>query len=90
MNFLVEHTKETDRELAGQLADLMGDLPLALEQARGYMTETGTSMAQYINLFQTRQEDMLGRGTDSQDYHTPAPPPGNWLWNNCHRRRQTC
>ena len=65
MNFLVEHTKETDPELASQLADLVGNLPLALEQARDYMTETGTSMAQYINLFQTRQEDMLGRGTDS-------------------------
>lgn len=86
MNFLVEHTKETDRELACQLADLTSDL----EQARAYMPETGTSMAQYIDLFQTRQEEMLGRGTDSQDYHTPSPSLGNWLWSNCHRRRQTC
>ena len=73
VDFWVEHIKETDRELANQLADLMGDLPLALDQARAYMAETGTSMAQYIDLFQTRQEEMLGRGTDSQDYqHTVA------------------
>jgi tetratricopeptide (TPR) repeat protein len=73
VDFLIEHTNETDRKLAGQLADLMGDLPLALEQARAYMTETGTSMAQYVELFQTRQAEMLGRGTDSQDYqHTVA------------------
>jgi len=73
VDFLVEYTKETDRKRAGQLADLMGNLPLALEQARAYMAETGISMNQYIELFQTRHGEMLGQGTDSQDYqHTVA------------------
>ena len=68
VDFLIEHTAETSRELADQLAGLMGDLPLALEQARAFMAETGMPMAQYVELFQTRQAELLARGSNSQDY----------------------
>src|SRR5215831_6714492 len=47
----VDGLNESD---ADRLADQLGDLPLALAQAAGFMAETGTSAAQYLGLLQTR------------------------------------
>lgn len=49
-------------ELAGHLAEDLGDLPLALEQAGAYMEQTGMSLSDYIKLFQRRRRDLLNRG----------------------------
>ncbi|QUQ67097.1 DUF7779 domain-containing protein [Kutzneria sp. CA-103260] len=44
------------------LAELMGDLPLAMEQAAAYIDTTGSPIATYIDLVATRGEKMLGKG----------------------------
>ena len=45
-------------ELAGEL----GGLPLALEQAGGYMQASGRGIAGYLGLFRARRAELLGRG----------------------------
>ncbi len=58
IQFLLEHTNETDAAVAGELARELGDLPLALDQARAYVDEHAVSLVQYLNLFRTRRADL--------------------------------
>jgi hypothetical protein len=50
-----------DRD-ADQLAAELGDLPLAIAQAAGFMAETGTAAADYLDLLQTRASEILREG----------------------------
>jgi tetratricopeptide (TPR) repeat protein len=59
---------EQEKIAAGQLADELGDLPLALEQAGAYIEACGCSIVQYLELFRSRHEEMLRRGKSSQEY----------------------
>jgi hypothetical protein len=61
-DFLVNRTGDPDRPTARELADQLGGLPLALEQAAAYMQATGTTLARYLQLFRDRQADLLARG----------------------------
>jgi hypothetical protein len=61
-DFLVNRTGNLDRVAAGELAAVLGGLPLALEQAAAYMQATGTPLAGYLPLFRARQADLLARG----------------------------
>jgi transcriptional regulator with XRE-family HTH domain len=47
---------------AGGLAAELGDLPLAIAQAAGFMADTGTAAGQYLGLLQTRAGQLLDRG----------------------------
>jgi hypothetical protein len=49
--------------IAYAIADQLGDLPLALEQAAAYLDRTATPAEQYLGLLKTRLQDMLARGT---------------------------
>lgn len=49
-------------EQVDSLAELLGDLPLAIEQAAAYAEGTGLSMDGYLRLFHERAADMIGRG----------------------------
>ena len=60
--FLAARTGDTDQEAALELAEGLGGLPLALEQAAAYMQATGTPLARYLPLFRARQGDLLARG----------------------------
>jgi hypothetical protein len=60
--FLVGRTGDGDRHEALELADELGGLPLALEQAAAYVQVSGESLAGYLALFRRRRADMLGRG----------------------------
>jgi tetratricopeptide (TPR) repeat protein len=44
---------------ADRLADRLGDLPLAVVQAAGFMAETGTSAAEYLDLLRTQAGKLL-------------------------------
>jgi transcriptional regulator with XRE-family HTH domain len=46
---------------AGRLAAALGDLPLAIAQAAGFMAGTGTQAGQYLDLLQTRAGQLLDR-----------------------------
>lgn len=43
---------------ADRLAERLGDLPLALEQAAAWVGETGMSVAEYLELFETQFEQL--------------------------------
>jgi tetratricopeptide (TPR) repeat protein len=61
------------REQAGKLAELLGYLPLALDQAAAYIVETGSRFEDYIKLYQTdgmkllERRGMLASGADHPD-----------------------
>jgi hypothetical protein len=48
--------------VAEELADEVGDLPLALEQAAGYIETNGTPPEQYLALFRSAREQLLSEG----------------------------
>ena len=47
---------------AGRVAAALGDLPLALAQAAGYMAGTGTPAAEYLELLAVRAAQVLDQG----------------------------
>jgi hypothetical protein len=64
-DFLVNRTGDPDRQAALELADELGGLPLALEQAAAYIqASVGTlaTLAGYLGSFRQRRDDLLARG----------------------------
>src|SRR5215510_5948866 len=61
-DFLAARTGDTDGQAATALAEAVGGLPLALEQAAAYAQATGNSLAAYLALFHKRRTDLLARG----------------------------
>lgn len=47
---------------ADRLADQLGDLPLAIAQAAGFMAETGMTASRYLDLLGSRAGQLLGQG----------------------------
>jgi hypothetical protein len=60
--FLQARTGSADAKAAGELAGVLGGLPLALEQAAAYMNASGRDISGYLDLFRRRRRDMLTRG----------------------------
>ncbi len=60
---------------AEALADALGDLPLALEQAGAYIEETGITLSDYLERFQEEQTKVLKRGNPSS---YPATVATTW------------
>ena len=48
---------------ADQLAAELGDLPLAIAQAAGFMAATGMEAAEYLGLLRSRASELLDQGT---------------------------
>ena len=59
-------------EQADALAELLGDLPLALEQAVAYLDQTQLPPTEYLQLLTTRAADLHGRGRVADHQHTIA------------------
>lgn len=68
VDFLLKRTGQKDEAAAAQLAEELGDLPLALEQAGAYIEETGSRIADYLKLFRSRHAELLKRRSASADY----------------------
>jgi tetratricopeptide (TPR) repeat protein len=61
---------------ADGLAEALGDLPLAIEQAATWLAETGMSAAEYLRLFNEKRSELLG--TDPPvDYQLPVTAAWN-------------
>jgi transcriptional regulator with XRE-family HTH domain len=60
--FLADRTGDPDRPAAWDLADTLGGLPLALEQAAAYMQATGGTLSGYLAMFRHRRAELLARG----------------------------
>ncbi|NVL93610.1 MAG: tetratricopeptide repeat protein, partial [Desulfobacterales bacterium] len=71
--FLLKRTGQTDEAAADALAEALGDLPLALAQAGAYVDATRTTLADYLELFQSRRTELWEDERPPLDYpHTVA------------------
>jgi hypothetical protein len=71
--FLCRRTGQSDIATAQVLAEALGYLPLALEQAGAYIEAADKSLTDYLQLFQRHRQTLLARGKPSTEYpHTVA------------------
>src|SRR5258708_18769108 len=76
LNTSQDNASELAYSQARVISQALGGLPLALDQAGAYIEETKCSLADYINLYQTRREMLLKwRGQDALGHPAPLPPP---------------
>jgi tetratricopeptide (TPR) repeat protein len=62
VELLVRRVPGMTAAVADRIAEQLGDLPLALEQAAGYMGYNHTAPEEYLALLTSRLEDMIARG----------------------------
>jgi tetratricopeptide (TPR) repeat protein len=65
--FLMKRTPELTEEEADHLAEALGDLPLAVEQAASWRVATGMPVNEYLRLLEDKRIELLGFG-ESPDY----------------------
>ncbi|ACF11502.1 TPR repeat-containing protein [Chlorobaculum parvum NCIB 8327] len=68
--FLLKRTGRTDEAGADALAEALGDLPLALEQAAAYCDTKKRSFVDYLTLFNTRRSELWNREKAPDGYHS--------------------
>lgn len=74
--FIAKRTGLKQESFASALAEALGDLPLALEQAGAYIEAIGISLSEYLELFLQHKSELLRRGKPSTDY--PATVATTW------------
>ncbi|MFL6075320.1 MAG: FxSxx-COOH system tetratricopeptide repeat protein [Mycobacteriales bacterium] len=67
---------ELINEEADRLAEALGDLPLAIEQAAAWRAESGMSAAEYLRLFEEKRADLLAV-SPPLDYQLPVAAAWN-------------
>jgi Tfp pilus assembly protein PilF len=77
VEFLCKRTGLAEEPAAHKLAEELGDLPLALEQAGAYIEATSQSFAGYLDLFRVHHQELLERGKPTTDY--PDTVATTWL-----------
>jgi tetratricopeptide (TPR) repeat protein len=65
--FLAKRTGADDQAALDGLAELLGDLPLALEEAAAYLEETHTDVGEYLELVRDRSRELFGLDQPSAD-----------------------
>jgi tetratricopeptide (TPR) repeat protein len=58
VKFLLERARQSDETAAGKLAEALGYLPLALEQAAAYIEAAEETLAGYLDLFRARRQEL--------------------------------
>lgn len=84
VEFLVKRSGQIDKEAAGELAEALGDLPLALEHAGAYIDATGISLAEYLKLFEAYQTTIFD---ESEPTEYPTSITKTWDLAFCSGRR---
>ena len=85
VRFLRRRTGSGDAATVGALAEALGDLPLALEQAAAYLDETRTLPADYLDLFRDHGAASAGawgaavHRADGRDYLAGRSVPARAL-----------
>jgi tetratricopeptide (TPR) repeat protein len=69
---LCKGTGDKDEASANAIAELLGDLPLALEEAAAYVEETRVGLDEYLQLARDRFDDLLGLGHPTGEEHRVA------------------
>lgn len=62
IEFLLRRTGRNDSRGAHEVASLLGDLPLALEQAAAYVIARGIAFEEYTERWSARAEELLSEG----------------------------
>jgi hypothetical protein len=62
LRLLRRRTGDDDKAATDQLAEALGDLPLALEQAAAYCEAEQLPLARYLNLFRADAANLLAEG----------------------------
>ena len=73
----IQKKRHSEYQAAKELVAAMDGLPLALDQAGAYLEETLCSVADYLKLFETRQEQLLSRRGEVAGEH-PASVVATW------------
>ncbi|HEY0753561.1 MAG TPA: tetratricopeptide repeat protein, partial [Ktedonobacteraceae bacterium] len=73
----LENAPAEEQHLALQLAQELGVLPLALDQAGAYLEATGMNLDVYIQIYHQYQLDLLAEHRGQEQYH-PAPVATTW------------
>jgi tetratricopeptide (TPR) repeat protein len=68
VEFLINRTRDKNRSSAHSVAEELGDLPLALEQAAAFMNESGMGFDEYLELYQTRRNELWDEENPPIDY----------------------
>lgn len=74
--FLSRRTKNSCEAEGNRLAETLGDLPLALEQAAAFINETGIGYDDYLNFHQTRRRELWEEESPPLGY--PATVGATW------------
>lgn len=69
VNFILNRTGQKDIEAARELAEKLGYLPLALEQAAAYMKSRGKSILQYMELFRMYKIRLFAKSDKPLSYN---------------------
>ncbi len=72
MAFLHQRSGDNDAGAADAIADALGDLPLALEQAGAYVDNTGLSLAGFQRRLASHAPALFARGRPADYEHTVA------------------
>jgi tetratricopeptide (TPR) repeat protein len=71
VQFVLSRTDQSDTGSADRIANVLGDLPMALEQACAYIEEVGLQLVDYLKLYEGAEEETkvallnhLGTGSD--------------------------
>jgi tetratricopeptide (TPR) repeat protein len=67
--FLRKRTGADDQATLDGLAELLGDLPLALEEAAAYLEETRVGLGEYLGLVRDRARELFGLDQPAEDEH---------------------
>jgi tetratricopeptide (TPR) repeat protein len=67
--FLRKRTSSDDQAALDELAELLGDLPLALEEAAAYLEETRVGLDEYLGLVRERARELFGLEEPPADEH---------------------
>jgi tetratricopeptide (TPR) repeat protein len=67
--FLRKRTGSGDQNALDALAELLGDLPLALEEAAAYLEETQDDLDDYLQLVRERARELFGLDQPPADKH---------------------
>lgn len=62
VRLLCRRVPRLNRDEADALAEALGDLPLALEQAAAYLDQTGLDVGEYLQLMRVRAAELCSRG----------------------------
>src|SRR5581483_5848444 len=68
IEFLCKRAGQQDDGTAKSLAETLGCLPLAVEQAGAYIKACGCSFKHYLDLFEARQGELMQEGELSTEY----------------------